>query len=213
MARSTASEIFNAFWNIDTGKDDAYKENLKAIDALLVKKHNLPLSEEDLKGIEYVYYNFYWFGPSINYNSSSASASGRGGMNSVTYADLMMSSDGTTNRSYLATEENFKVLKELEEKNMVVPVVGNFGGPKALRAVGKYLKDHDAVVSAFYLSNVEQYLVRDGIWSNFCANFAALPLDEKSTFIYSQQGGGGGRGGLASMLRPILPEAKGCGGH
>ena len=43
-------------------------------------------------------------------------------------------------RSYLATEENFQFLKDLESRNMLVPVVGNFGGPKAIRAVGKYLK-------------------------------------------------------------------------
>ena len=61
-------------------------------------------------------------------------------------------------RSYLASEEKFQFIKDLQSRNMVVPVVGNFGGPKAIRAVGKYLKDRDAIVSAFYLSNVEQYL-------------------------------------------------------
>jgi hypothetical protein len=210
--KSTASDIFNAYWPVDTSAESVYKDNLKAIDDLLTKKHNLPLNDEDLKGIEYVYYNFYWFGPSINYNSSSASGAGRGG-NYVSYADLMMASDGAAYRSFLANEENFKTLKDLEEKNMIVPVVGNFGGPKALRAVGKYLKDHNAVVAAFYLSNVEQYLMRDGIWTAFCQNVATLPLDEKSTFIYSSQGGGGGRGGgLASALRPMMADVKSCGG-
>ena len=50
------------------------------------------------------------------------------------------------------------MLKILHEKNMLVPVVGNFAGPKALRAVGKYVRDHGATVAAMYLSNVEQYL-------------------------------------------------------
>ena len=44
-------------------------------------------------------------------------------------------------RSYLATEENFQFMKDLESRNLLVPVVGNFGGPKAIRAVGRYLKD------------------------------------------------------------------------
>ena len=39
------------------------------------------------------------------------------------------------NRSYLASEESFSVLKALHSKNLLVPVVGNFGGPKALRAL------------------------------------------------------------------------------
>ena len=198
---------------MDSGAEPAYRENLRAIDDLLTKKHGLALSPDDLTGIEYVYYNFYYFGPIINYSSSSGSGN-RGGNSMVTYADLMMATDGAgASRSYLATEENFKVLKDLEERNLIVPVVGNFGGPKALRAGGRYLKDHNAVVSAFYLSNVEQYLVRDGIWQNFCGNVAAMPLDEKSTFIYSTGGGGrgGGGGGLMSTLRPMLAEAKGCG--
>ena len=106
------------------------------------------------------------------------------------------------------------MLKDLEERNLIVPVVGNFAGPKALRAVGKYVRDHGAVVTAIYLSNVEQYLNQDGIWNNFCANVATLPLDDHSTFIRSGQGGGfGGRGGgLANYLGSMKDETKGCGG-
>ena len=37
-------------------------------------------------------------------------------------------------------------------------IVGNFAGPKALRAVGSYLRQLGATVSAFYTSNVEMYL-------------------------------------------------------
>ena len=62
---------------------------------------------------------------------------GRGGNNFTTYASLMLSDDGLgQNRSFLATEENFAFLKDLETRNMVVPIVGDFGGPKAIRAVG-----------------------------------------------------------------------------
>ena len=44
-------------------------------------------------------------------------------------------------------------------------------------------------MSAFYSSNVEQYLRQDGIWGNFCDNVATLPLDATSTFIRSERGG------------------------
>jgi hypothetical protein len=84
-----------------------------------------------------------------------------------------------------------------------VPVVGNFGGPKAIRAVGKYLKERGATVTAFYLSNVEQYLNQDGIWGNFCGNVASLPLDAASTFIRSRSG---------MWLGEMVTETKGCGG-
>jgi hypothetical protein len=215
-AASSAADLLNAYWNAPTstdGNNAAYRENLKAIQDHLTKKRSLPLGDEDLKGIEYVYYNFYWFGPSITYNSSSATGGGRGGGSMANYADLMMATDGTpAGRSYLASEETFKVLKDLEERNLIVPVVGNFAGPKALRAEGRYLKERGATVMAFYLSNVEQYLQQDGIWNNFCANVASLPLDEKSTFIRSSQGGGGGGGGgLVNSLGSMLQETRGCG--
>ena len=56
----------------------------------------------------------------------------------------------------------FRILADMQKRNMIVPVVGDFGGPKAIRAVGKYLKDNRATVTAFYTSNVEQYLFDQG---------------------------------------------------
>jgi hypothetical protein len=212
-ARSTATELINAYWDpskTPTGSDADYKVNLQAVKDQLTKKRALPLAKEDLDGIEYVYYNFYWFGPAITYNSSSG-GSGRGNM--ASFGDLMIATDGASvSRSFLASEEHYRVLKDLHERNLFVPLVGNFGGSKALRAVGKYLKEHGATVAAFYLSNVEQYLNQDGIWYSFCANVAALPLDARSTFIRSSQGGGGGGGGLVNSLGSMLNETKSCGG-
>ena len=130
--KSTATELINAYWDQTknpTLPEPAYKENLQAIKDHLTKKRGLPLGKEDLDGIEYVYYNFYWWGPSITYNSSSSG--GRGGGNMATYGDLMIATDGANNsRSFLASEELFKVLKDLHEKNLFVPLVGNFGGAK-----------------------------------------------------------------------------------
>jgi hypothetical protein len=93
-----------------------------------------------------------------------------------------------------------------------VPVVGNFGGPKALRAVGAHVRSLGAQVSAFYLSNVEQYLRQDGLWEAFCANVASLPLEPPGTFIRSVRGGGRGPGGLSfvSSLGDMVAETRGC---
>ena len=117
----------------------------------------------------------------------------------ATYFDLMVATDAEgRSRSYLASEENFKVMKDLHSKNLLVPVVGNFGGPKALRAVGTWVKERGGTVTAFYLSNVEQYLDQQGLWPAFCNNVAALPLDDTSVFIRSVRPGpnSNGFGGL-----------------
>jgi len=234
-AKSSAREIFNAYLSAD-GSKELYDENLKAIVDQLRTKHGFALTAGDLDGIAWALGNFYQFGPSINYNSSLNSnvppaivgASGGfgggrggggrgGGNNSVNYASLMMADNGNGQyASYLANEENFAFLKDLETRNMLVPVVGDFGGNKAIRAVGKYLKSVDATVSAFYLSNVEQYLVMDGKWEQFCGNAASLPLDESSMFIRTGNGGpyttNASRGGgvTNSSIAFMLPELKPC---
>jgi len=208
--RSTAQDIFAAYEKVDTS-EDLYKVNLSALDDHLVKTRGLPLSDEDLKGIEYVYYQFFWYGPAIQYWSSGGNM--RGGRNAPTFADLMMADDGDAHDlSFLATEERFNVVKELEAKNLLVPVVGNFAGPTALREVGKYIREHGGTVAAFYLSNVEQYLGRDGIWTQFCGNAAMLPLDQSSTFIRSVRSGNFVPGvGLDSELGNMMNETRTCG--
>ncbi len=207
---SSAMEIFAAYRGVETS-EALYKGNLKAIDDLLVTRHHFTLLDGDLTGVEYVYHAFFNFGPALNYSSTG----GFGGRYQPTYADLMAATDEAgVSRSFLANEENFTFLKMLETKNLLVPVVGNFAGPKAIRAVGEYVKTKGATVSAFYLSNVEQYLYQDRIWNNFCRNVATLPLDASSTFIRSVRGGGFGPGtGLNSELGGMQAEVKDCGSN
>jgi hypothetical protein len=88
----------------------------------------------------------------------------------------------------------------------------DFGVRKALRAVGQYLKEHDATVTAFYLSNVEQYLFQDGAWRNFYTNVAMLPIDASSQFIRSVNGGnvrGQFRGGYGMRFQSLLSPMAG----
>ncbi|HET7220020.1 MAG TPA: hypothetical protein VFJ02_18315 [Vicinamibacterales bacterium] len=206
-AKASAQDIFEALEQVDQSEAQ-FKENLKIIQDHLTKKRGLPLSAEDLRGIEYVHGAFSWYGPGLSYWSTG----GRGGSRAPTYWDLMVADDGKgQTRSFLSSDENFQVLKDLHEKNLLVPVVGNFAGPKAIRAVGRYLKDREAIVAAFYLSNVEQYLSRENNWYTFCANVSTLPLDSSSTFIRSVRNSTYGPGvGLDSELGNISEEVKSC---
>jgi hypothetical protein len=193
---------------------ELFQENLQAVTDQLVTHHRFNLSSDDLKSIEYVYRAFYDGGPDLNYSFLSG---GRGGWGWFpTYAQLMTETDGRgAHRSYLATEENFRILRDLEGNNVIVPLVGDFAGPKAIRAVGRYLKEHGATVTAFYTSNVEQYLFQqDDDWRKFFSNVATLPIDGNSTFIrsvsnrgFQYQSSGAGRramprlGAIADLLK------------
>jgi hypothetical protein len=208
-AASSVREIFQAYSTMPP--DEAlFEANFKAIVDDLQTRHGFALEAEDVPGIRYIYEYFGRYGPGLTYWMSGGPGGGRGGFrNSPSYADLMVATDGADMlRSYLATEDNFATLKALESKNLLVPIVGNFAGPKAIRAVGGWLTAHNGVVSAFYLSNVEQYLNMDGLWMDFCANASRLPIDESSQFIRSYRGGGGpGFGGGASLSQGLFPMA------
>jgi hypothetical protein len=237
-ANSSAADIFAAFEKAKPNQA-LYDQTLKDIKTQLVSKHGFKLSKGDLDGIDFVYGAWFKYGPDIQYELTTGGGPRgvrgvrggfRGGNSEFpTYAELMTATDGAgRNRSYLASEETFNFVKDLETRSLIVPVVGNFGGPKALRAVGAYLKQKGAVVSAFYVSNVEQYLREDGIWGNFCGNAATLPTDAASTFIRSarggfagQLGGFGGRGGRGIVaptvgggfnleLAPMKPDLTSC---
>jgi len=215
--KSTVHEIFAAYADPKLRSAEAYKQNLAAIKRFYARQSPPGLADDDLKEIERIYETFYTRGLDIHYEVTPGSAGAF-----PTYAEVMEATDGSVPRGYLATEESFAFVKELEAKGLVVPVVGNFSGPKAIRAVAKYLKAHGAVVSAFYVSNVEQYLGREGGLEEFCANASTLPLDDTSTFIRSERGAfpprfgrtqsnrGGFGGGFNSKLWNMLGELRGC---
>src|SRR6202163_920324 len=196
-ARSTVSAIFDAYSRVTTS-ERLYTENMAAVRNQLFTSHGFELSDDDLRGIEYVYRAFFMFGPSIQYSPFGLT----GGTVQPTYAALMAATDESGQpRGFLSTEEGFGFVKTLESRNLIVPVIGNFAGSKAIRTVGTYLKQRGATVSAFYLSNVEEYLRRDGIWQDFCANVSQLPLDGTSTFIRSVRSpSGDASDGLRSEL-------------
>ena len=85
--------------------------------------------------------------------------------------------------NFLATKEDFEFVRDLQRRNLIIPIVGDFAGKKALAAVGDYLKKNGFTVTAFYTSNVEQYLFQNGVFGGFAENVRKLPVNEHSLFI------------------------------
>jgi len=182
---STPEELFKAFRNVPA-ELDLFFANLDAIKTQLKERHGFKLSAEDEASIQYIFRAFYVGGPNLTYvGPVTPRFAVRNRMPS--YADLMMENDGEgQNHSYLSSEDNFGILKDLEQRNLIVPLIGDFAGPKTIRTVGSYLKQQNAVVTVFYLSNVEQYLFQQNDdWSRFYENVATLPLDSNARFIRS----------------------------
>ncbi len=163
---STPKALFDAYREV-AGDEMLFQRNLQDVENRLVEEHGFPLTEEDLRSLEYVYRAFFSEGPDLRY-SFPRQQSPRW---FPTYAELIMATDRTgLNHSYLADELNFRTLREFQRNNLLIPIVGDFGGDKAIRAVGGYLAEHGATVNYFYTSNVEQYLFQNDAWRRYYAS-------------------------------------------
>ena len=176
--KSTVEALFRAYTAVRTDTQ-LFNQNLQSIRMALSR---FQLTARDLAEIDEVYETIVRSGPGADYSRFGGGYRGMSG-----YAALMTSTDDQGQAwSYLASEENFQYVREMERKNLIIPLVGNFAGPKAIRAVGTYLKEHGATVTIFYTSNVEQYLFQQGDdWRRYYSNVATLPLDASSTLIRS----------------------------
>jgi hypothetical protein len=177
---ATPGVMFEAF-NRMVATEAVFQKNLEDVLNRLTRRHGFPLSAEDRRTIEYIYRAFYSEGPDLRYSFPRQQVGARWFPN---YAELMTATDlGGVNHSYVASEENFKVLRDFERNNLLVPIVGDFGGEKAIQLVGRYLREHGATVNYIYTSNVEQYLFQTDAWQRYYNNVATLPIDNNSTFI------------------------------
>jgi hypothetical protein len=174
----SAQDLFKAY-SLETCDRRLLVKTVQAVTDRLTIEHGFALTEDDRKAVQHVLETFCIAGPQIDYGFVNAPSN----VTAPSYADLMTATD-TRGRSwsYLANAENFDRIRKMESNNVIVPLVGNFAGKKALRSVGQYLKLHDLTVSAFYVSNVEQYL-NEAQKIAFRLNVAKLPASNSSRII------------------------------
>jgi hypothetical protein len=173
---STAADIFLAYDTVAADKQ-LYDETLQAIRDRLKQRGFKPAGDDDQK-IEYVFNVFFRGGPRMNY----AFASNSPNTAVPSYRWLMLTTDSHgENWAYLASEARYKLVRDMQEKNLIVPLVADFAGPKTLKALGQYLKERGATVTVFYISNVEDYI--QSKWTQYVSNIRALPQDDSSLLV------------------------------
>jgi hypothetical protein len=147
-----------------------------------VAAFGIPLDANDIYTISIYRAAFIRNGLDVQYSSID----NRGMGNMPVWRDLLVEVDRAGNHlNYLAADSLFQFIKGMEAANKIIPVTGNVAGPTALRAVGDEIRARRLVVSAFYMSNVEQYIMRDGSFPLFAASVKTLPRDDRSVFIRS----------------------------
>jgi hypothetical protein len=177
-ANSSVDDLFQAF---EEAKPDPqlYVTTLKAIKDRLTRQHRFALSADDVQKIEYIFNVFSRGGPRMDYGFASTAPNPY----VPSYHALAVANDGRgKNWVYLNREESYKHIRDMQQKNLIVPLVGDFTGVKAIKTVSQYVKDHGSTISLFYVSNVEDYIFQ-AKWPAYLSNLAALPSDKSTLLI------------------------------
>jgi hypothetical protein len=189
---ATVERLFTAYASVAPSAG-TYDMNAALVRARLMTRHGLALTQADLDDIDRAFKAFYTDGPNIQFWGSRAVNAAR-----PSFRQLMTSTDlmGQT-RSFLSTEDAFQIVKDRQTRNLIVPVVGDFGGPRTIRAIGEYVRSHEDGVRAFYGSNVAVYLTTQQARA-FCASLASLPAARDAWFVDSDS------------VRSLASKVKAC---
>jgi hypothetical protein len=159
--------------------DKAYAANLAEIRKTIQNDFQFTLSDADQTSLEYVYKSFRKDGLDIAFRMESWQS---GFFPSL--KDLILQTDQRGNLgNFLASKDDYDFVRDLHRRNLIIPIVGDFAGKKAFAAVGDYLRKNGFTVTAFYTSNVEQYLFENGVFDGFVSNVRRLPINARSLFI------------------------------
>jgi len=149
---------------------------------MLATASGIALDVQDTANLSRIHRAFFQMGLEIRY--SNRGRFGFGGYPS--WRQLIFEADLEGSRlNYLTSAERYAFVRDLERRNLIIPVVGDLSGPHALVAIGDELRLRGLAISAFYASNVEQYLFQQGGFPTFARNVAGLPRAPNSVFIRS----------------------------
>jgi hypothetical protein len=160
--------------------EETFEKNLEAVFDHVEKNLDFSLDAKDRNVLEFTYRSFFDEQLGLRFKSH-----GRPPMPyHPTYRTLLLAEDLDGRPShFLSRPDDYDHVRMLAREGRLVPVVGDFAGPHALKAVGKFAREQGETVTAFYVSNVEFYLLRGGLFPSYVENVRALPLSKSSQFI------------------------------
>ncbi len=160
--------------------EDLFERNLGAVFEHIATRLDFSLDAKDREVLEFTYRSFFDEQLDLRFKSH-----GRPPMPyHPTYRTLLLAKGLDSEPShFLARPGDYNHVRRLAREGRLVPVVGDFAGPHALKAVGNFAREQGETVTAFYVSNVEFYLLRSGVFPAYVDNVRALPLSDTSQFI------------------------------
>jgi hypothetical protein len=180
-----------AFIDRTSASVEVAKQTQLEIDAKAAS-FGIPLSAQDMDILRMYRAAFIRYGLDVQYSSLSGNMMG----NMPGWRELLTEVDRAGHQlNYLAADSLYQFVRQMEVENRIIPVTGNAAGAIALRRLGDEIRARGLAVSALYMSNVEQYLFRDNIFSAFAENVKTLPRNAKTVMIRSLFGTGRNMGG------------------
>lgn len=113
------------------------------------------------------------------------------GHNYPTLRALLLATDpdGAT-RGFLASEDGYRAVRDLERQHRIIPVVGDLAGSRALPGIATELARRQLPLAVFYVSNVEQYLMKSRAqWQSWQRNIERFALADDAVFVRSYLAG------------------------
>jgi hypothetical protein len=147
-----------------------------------IRTFGVPLTAADFETIDRFHRRFITAGLSLKFQTT-----GRAPQSYYpTYRDLLLETDRQGRRwSFVASEDDFQFVRSLQQRDLVIPVVGDLAGSSALAKIGRLVAARGEKVTAFYASNVEFYLFGEGKFPAFVDNLGRLPHTNRSLIIRS----------------------------
>jgi hypothetical protein len=158
----------------------------KQVLELLKDKYGFQLTLSEQSELNYVIDAFYEYSIDITYNGYRRSWY-------PTIGSLLQArTPKGEQKNPFNSDEDYQYLRKMNLENRIVPITGNFAGGKALKAIAQYLINHKKTVTAFYVSNVEEYVIGNYYdWQQWVVNMKAMPTTDTSVIIRWTHTGGG----------------------
>lgn len=171
--------------------DDVFAQNLVRITRTIQDEFRFPLTAEDKRDLEYVYRAFWRGGLGVGFRFPGMPTGGFYGQRFPALGDLIVSTDAAGHPgNFLAIEADYAFVRRLHLQNRIIPVVGDFGGAKALRSIARYLRENGYTLTLYYTSNVEQFLFDGALFQNFAESIRQMPLTHRSMILRAARLGG-----------------------
>ncbi|MBI2818430.1 MAG: hypothetical protein HYX73_00485, partial [Acidobacteria bacterium] len=132
-------EILRYFFTAQSN-EGSYRTNLIRLEKMIRQEFRFPLTEDDHQALAYLYRAFYNADLTISFRMTGRLYGRYWGARFPNLAELILATDQDGNAgSFLVTDSAYQFVRQLQRQNRVIPVVGDFGGTKALAAVADYL--------------------------------------------------------------------------